>query len=128
MSKRKGNGRGFTPAELLVVLAILASLVSMVAPNLAAMTGGARSQAAEEELDIVQSAFDTLIIEVGAITVAENLASGGVSIGPSTVITCYKHDGTTIEVPTGDHYLRLRTTSEGEYTWDREGLVRQASY
>ena len=120
--------RGFTLVELLVVFSIIAILVSIVAPGLAGITGGARSKAAHEELKIVQSTLDTLMIQLGAITVSENLASGGVSVGPSTVITCYRDDGTTMGVPIGRYYWHLRSNSAGRYTWDNDGMVSQALY
>ena len=129
MFKRmRSSEHSFTLVELLLVLVILTILVGIVAASLVGTTGGARETAAGEELDIVQTAFDTLMAEVGAVTISEYLTSGGVSVGPSTVITCYKHDGTTITIPTGDYYLRLRGTSTGKYTWDSEGFVGQASY
>ena len=128
MSKRKRNECGYTLVELLLVLAILGILMNIVASSLAGITGGATSKAAATELQIVQSAFDTLMVEVGAITVSENLTSGGVTVSPSTVIACYGQGGVVINVPTSDYYLRLRMSSNGKYTWDSEGLVSQASY
>jgi prepilin-type N-terminal cleavage/methylation domain-containing protein len=126
---RKMRGEsGFTLVELLVILAIIALILGIVTSNLAGISGGARSRAASGELHIIQSAFDTMMIEVGAITISECLIPGGVSVGPSTVITCYRHDGTPISLPTDRCHLRLHTTSTGKYTWDNEGLVIQASY
>ena len=128
MLKRMRNDCGFTLAELLIVLAILAILAAIVSVNLAGITGGARSDAAGQELNIVQAAFDTLMTETEAVTISEYLASGVVSVGPSTVIICYKEDGTTTAVPAGDYYLRLRGNSTGKYTWDSEGSVGQVSF
>jgi prepilin-type N-terminal cleavage/methylation domain-containing protein len=122
------NEWGFTLAELLIVLAILAIVAGIVLFNLAGITGGARSDAAGQELGIVQAAFDALMTETEAITISEYLAGGGVSVGPSTVITCHKEDGTIIAVPADGYYLRLRGASTGRYSWDSEGFVRQASY
>ena len=128
MFKRIRGERGFTLVELLVVLAILAILIAVVVPNLAGQTGGTRAKAASEELHIVQSAFDVLMAEVPAVTISEYSTGGGISVGPSTVITCYEYDGTTITIPTGDFYLRLRGNSTGKYTWDSEGSVSQVSF
>ena len=120
--------RGFTLAELLITLAILAILAGIVLSNLVGMIGGVRSQAAGQELDIVQAAFDTLIAETQAITISEHLSGGGVSVGASTVITCYMEDGTIVVVPADDYFLRLRGDSTGKYIWTSDGFVGQASY
>jgi type II secretory pathway pseudopilin PulG len=119
---------GFTPVELLVVLFIMALILGIVVPNLAGIAGWTRSKAAARELRIVQSAFDTMMAEARAVTISECLIPGGVSVGPSTVITCYRHDGTQITLPTNRYYLRLHTASTGKYTWDDEGFVSQTSY
>jgi prepilin-type N-terminal cleavage/methylation domain-containing protein len=126
---RKMRGEsGFTLVELLVALFIVGLLLGIVAPNLTGLTGGARSKAAREELLVVQKAFDTIMAEVGAVTISECLTPGGISVGPSMVITAYRHDGTYISLPAGRYYLRLRTASTGKYTWDSEGFVSQTSY
>jgi prepilin-type N-terminal cleavage/methylation domain-containing protein len=75
MLKRIRSERGFTLVELLVVLAILAILIAIVVPNLAGLTGGAKARAAQTELQIVQTAMDTMIARYEAITVQSN--SGG---------------------------------------------------
>lgn len=128
MLKGKRNEWGYTLVELLLVLAIVGILMNVVVSSLTGITGGARSKAAATELQIVQSAFDTLMVEVGAITVSENFTSGGVTVGPSTVITCYGQGGVVLNVPTSDYYLRVQMPSNGKYTWDSEGSVSQASY
>jgi type II secretory pathway pseudopilin PulG len=119
---------GFTLVELLVILLIIALILGVVVPNLAGISGWARSKAATRELRIVQSAFDTMMAEVRAITISECLLPGGVPVGPSTAITCYRHDGTQMALPTHGYCLRLHTASTGKYTWDDEGFVSQTSY
>jgi type II secretory pathway pseudopilin PulG len=128
MSNGEFSERGLTLVEILLLLAIIAILVNIVAVGVAGISGGARSKAAATELQTVQLAFDTLTVEVGAITVSENLTSGGVTVSSSTVITCYGQSGAVINVPASGYYLRLRMPSNGRYTWDSEGLVSQASY
>lgn len=131
MLKRMRGERGFTLVELLVVLAIMAILVAIVVPNLAGLTGGARGKAAKEELSIVQTAMDTLMSENQAVSVTLNDAKA--KVGPGTSVTYWYVS--SIDPNTGAETtsyntasLRLRTTSNGEYTWASSGAVTQASY
>ena len=130
MYKRVRGERGFTLVELLVVLAILAILVAIVVPNLAGITGGARIKAAKEELSIVQTAMDTLMSEKEAMSVTANTTAD--QVGPNTQVTYWyvsAIDSDGNEVTTSSTAtLRLRTTSNGTYTWDTKGKVAQASY
>ena len=77
MFKRIRGERGFTLVELLVVLAILAVLIAIVVPNLAGLTGGAKARAAQAELDIVQTAMDTMLAVNEVVTVAAQYTAGG---------------------------------------------------
>ena len=120
MLKRMRGERGFTLVELLVVIAILAILIAIVVPNLAGITGGARETAADTELNIVQSAMDTLMTENDAVTVT---AQTNVQVGPYTSVTYWQFDGDS-----GTDTLRLRATSTGYYSWDTSGKVTQVSY
>jgi len=122
MLKRMRGERGFTLVELLVVIAILAILIAIVVPNLAGITGGARETAADTELNIVQSAMDTLMTENDAVTVTAQ-AAPGVQVGPYTSVTYWQFDGDS-----GTDTLRLRATSTGYYSWDTSGKVTQESY
>ena len=130
MLKRMRGERGFTLVELLVVLAIMAILVAIVVPNLAGLTGGARGKAAREELSIVQTAMDTLMSEHEAVSVNGGNAQ---QVGSSTLVTYWFV--TSISVDTGQETyasdtanLRLRTTSNGTYSWSAGGAVTQVSY
>ena len=75
MFKRIRGERGFTLVELLVVLAILAVLIAIVVPNLAGLTGGAKAKAAQSELDVVQTAMDTMLAQYEAITVVADYSA-----------------------------------------------------
>jgi len=130
MLKRMHGERGFTLVELLVVLAIMAILVAIVVPNLAGLTGGARGTAAREELSIVQTAMDTLMSENEAVSVT---AGSATAVGPYTQVTYYyviSIDPGTGQESTGPGTatLRLRTTSNGTYSWTSGGAVTQVSY
>jgi type IV pilus assembly protein PilA len=131
MLKRIRGERGFTLVELLVVLAILAILIAIVVPNLAGLTGGARGDAAKTELSIVQTAMDTLMSKNEAVTVTSSAAAA--SVGPYTSVEYWYVNA--IDPMTGDESfgnanatLRLRTTSNGEYTWGESGEVTQTTY
>ncbi|MGA9348620.1 MAG: prepilin-type N-terminal cleavage/methylation domain-containing protein [Anaerolineae bacterium] len=131
MFKRIRGERGFTLVELLVVLAILAILIAIVVPNLAGLTGGARGDAARTELSIVQTAMDTLMSENEAVSVTAQ--ASGASVGPGTPVTYYYvsaiDPGTGAETySTQTDQLRLRTTSNGTYSWAATGAVTQVSY
>jgi len=131
MFKRIRSESGFTLVELLVVLAILAILIAVVVPNLSGLTGGAKAKAAQAELDIVQTAMDTMLAQDEAVTVE---ASGAAKkLGPSDAVTIWvvsfydpSTEIETTEQSTGQ--LELRSASHGTYTWDTSGRVSQAAY
>jgi len=131
MSKRVRGERGFTLVELLVVLAILAILIAIVVPNLAGLTGGAKAKAAQTELDVVQTAMDTMMAQYEAITVEPR--TSGQRLDPEEVITIWVVD--TYDPATGQETttqssgtLKLRSQTHGKYYWDQYGRVSQSEY
>jgi type IV pilus assembly protein PilA len=134
MFKRIRGERGFTLVELLVVLAILAVLIAIVVPNLAGLTGGAKAKAAQSELDIVQTAMDTMLAQDEAVSVTASWVEGtGGQLGTSTSVTIYivtAYDPVTEEETTGPATgtIDLRSTTNGEYSWNTEGRVTQTAY
>ena len=131
MLKRIRSERGFTLVELLVVLAILAILIAIVVPNLAGLTGGAKAKAAQAELDIVQTAMDTMIAVHEAVTVNARITGSTVAIDqPVTIWVVSYYDPAsgdeTYTSSTGT--VKLRSISHGEYTWDVQGGVTQTLY
>ncbi len=134
MFKRMRSEAGFTLAELLVALAIVAILAAIVVPNLAGLTGGAKADAACAELSVVQTAMDTLMSENEAVSVDARTTAA--EVGPYTQVTYWFVTAMKIgpvsevsEVYASDTAtLRLRTTSTGTYTWDKTGTVTQESY
>jgi len=122
----------FTWVELLVVLGVLAVLIAIVVPNLAGITGGARTTAAETELDIVQTAMDILIGETQAVTVTMRRKAYAARVGTDTAVEYWY---VSIDEDTGEKEyhsatanLRLRGGTSGSYYWSESGLVFQKEY
>ncbi len=134
MFKRIRGERGFTLVELLVVLAILAILIAVVVPNLAGLTGGAKAKAAQAELDVVQTAMDTMLAVNEAVSVAASDPAGtGATLDPVhnvaiTIVDTYDPaTGTeTLTPSSGD--IKLRSVTHGWYWWDITGRVTQSDY
>ena len=132
MFKRIRGERGFTLVELLVVLAILAVLIAIVVPNLAGLTGGAKAKAAQSELDVVQTAMDTMLAQYEAITVVADYSADNQLTTETRVSICVVEsynpatEKETKEMATG--VIKLRSTSHGDYTWNTEGSVTQSDY
>ena len=131
MFKRIRGERGFTLVELLVVLAILAVLIAIVVPNLAGLTGGAKAKAAQAELDIVQTAMDTMIARDEAVSITADYS--GQQLGTQTTIVIYEvisYDPVTETETTGpgSGTIELRSMTHGEYSWDTNGTMTQTAY
>jgi type IV pilus assembly protein PilA len=133
MFKRIRGERGFTLVELLVVLAIMAMLIAIVVPNLAGLTGGAKGDAALTELSIVQTAMDTLMSENEAVSVTAQ--GSAITVGSYTTVTYFYvtaidpvtgYESTGPGIPPAT--LRLRTSSNGTYTWLTGGEITQVTY
>lgn len=65
MRSKTRRRRGFTLLELIVVIAIIATLASVVAPAMLGNVGDARQAAARAQLDIFTLALDAYRLDVG---------------------------------------------------------------
>ncbi len=113
LKKIKGDSKGFTLVEILIVVAILGVLAAVVLPNVTGLAGEGQTEAAKAELVTVQTAMDTMMAKNSITSVTAMSATSNMSSFP-TGHALY---------PT---YLRTATT-KGTYACDTTGLVAQAS-
>ncbi|HSD35433.1 MAG TPA: type II secretion system major pseudopilin GspG [Alphaproteobacteria bacterium] len=74
--RRRLGEEGFTLVELLVVLAILGLLAAIAAPQVMRQLGGAKSEAAEIQLEKLGGVLDLYRLEIGAYpSTSEGLAA-----------------------------------------------------
>ena len=60
---KKTNNKGFSLIELIIVIAIMAVLVAIIAPNLTKYLGSSKSSADKKNLDEIQSTLNTCITD-----------------------------------------------------------------
>ncbi|MBE5925817.1 MAG: type II secretion system protein [Lachnospiraceae bacterium] len=78
---KKTNNKGFSLIELIIVIAIMAVLVAIIAPNLTKYLGSSKTSADTKNLDEIQSTLNTCITDY------EMSNSTLIANGASTTVT-----------------------------------------
>jgi prepilin-type N-terminal cleavage/methylation domain-containing protein len=110
---RKGE-KGFTLVELLIVFTLLGVLAAIMVPNITGMIQYGHNQAAGAELDVVQTAMDSMMAKENSANVTATDATSNMSLFPSAPHVLYPE------------YLRDPNT-KGTYKCDSTGKVTQNS-
>ena len=114
---------GFTLVELLVVVGIIVALAAVIIPNVARFTSKGAEGAYEAEAQNVQTAFDTLMADVGIgaldPTAALSLVVSDFSALP--LVGGLAPQVNSLPVALTD-YLRGNPTNN-YYCWDGAGLI-----
>ncbi len=141
MRSKRGQQVGFTPTDLLIVVAILAVVAAVVIPNMGGFLGMSGGEDRDTELHNVQSAVKAMMVDNNTIRITPTgAATGDMSAFPNPIspvwwkglgpgdapgYVLYGHDKT----PDGgtsilDYYVTFATTTYC-YTATRDGSVTQ---
>jgi len=122
----KRGEKGFTLIELLIVVAILGVLAAIVIPNVGRFIGRGETEAAATELENVQSAVLSMMVDNGLndLDNPETTATSDMGAFPDStngyVLYGYVSGNQTV------NYVATQTT-KGTYTVDALGTVSQNS-
>jgi prepilin-type N-terminal cleavage/methylation domain-containing protein len=115
MFKRHSKGeKGFTLVELLIVFTLLAVLAAILIPNVGSLIGYGHTQAAAEELAIVQTAMDSMMAVESQASVTAAAATSDMAAFPDATHSLYPD------------YVRQPNT-HGTYSCDTTGNVTRAT-
>ena len=122
---RRGE-KGFTLIELLIVVAILGVLAAIVIPNVGRFIGRGQGEAADTELASIQSAVQSMMVDVGV----QLLPSGYANVTATNNMAAFPHTSNTSLVlygnANGANYVASNQT-RGTYIVDALGTVTQVT-
>lgn len=95
MKKITNNNKGFSLIELIIVIAIMAVLVAIIAPNLTKYLGSSKKNADTKNLDEIEATLKTCITDF-EMTNGDFLASAG------TITVTFGSSGCTISGTSND--------------------------
>jgi len=127
--KRRGNQKGFTLIEMLVVISILGILAAIVTMSMVGVANLAQSRADQAQLHTIQVALDTMANEQGlqAGAVCGNPEPNQNDMSQFPAGSSNDNVGTAGKaVPLYPRYLRPPAVVNHKYTCTPDGVVSQA--
>ncbi|MDP6451985.1 MAG: prepilin-type N-terminal cleavage/methylation domain-containing protein [SAR202 cluster bacterium] len=121
-----GNEKGFTLAEMLVVIGIIAALAAASVPFVARFAGSGQTGSQTLELQNMQAAFDSLMSDAAISAVDANTAATDASVQtwtglPQAGAAAITVGGVAVDLA---DYMRLTADATNFfYCWDATGLV-----
>jgi type IV pilus assembly protein PilA len=124
----KRGEKGFTLIELLIVVAILGVLAAIVIPNVGRFIGRGESEAAATELENVQSAVLSMMVDQGLSRLQNPVTNNTTNMAefPDTEHIYILYGFSDNDSGTTVNYLATQTT-KGSYTVDSLGTVNQTA-
>jgi len=124
MRMPKRGEKGFTLIELLIVVAILGVLAAIVIPNVGRFIGRGEDEAAATELENVQSAVLSMMVDQGKNTLPDPVgtATNDMAAFPDPAYVLYGNTSTNQTI----NYVATQTTT-GNYTVNDLGTVTQTA-
>lgn len=101
----KRNKRGFTLVELLLVVLILGALGAIAIPRMVATSTGAKTEACNTNVDLINSQIETYLVQTGTAASAFNATK----LTALLADTAYFPDGAPV-CPYGTAYALNTTT------------------
>ena len=121
-----GNEKGFTLAEMLIVIGIIAALAAASVPFVARFASSGQAGSQTLEMQNVQAAFDALMSEAGVSSVDANTAALTPSVQTWTGLPLSGGVDITVAGVAVDLADYMRLTGDNTnyfYCWDATGFI-----